>query len=94
MLLLLSAVRNCSTGQTKCPNNNVCLERRYLCDGENDCGGNEDENPLFCKNVSCTKGKCMGLFLNSGLDADFQSRFKVFCKKGDTLIALASQWGV
>ena len=49
----ISASRNCSEGQTKCPNSNICLDRRYLCDGENDCGGNEDENPMFCSNVTC-----------------------------------------
>lgn len=47
----------CEKGKTKCPNSNKCLARRYLCDGDDDCGDNSDENPLFCKSVACTDGK-------------------------------------
>ena len=54
---MFTAPKNCSEGQAKCPNNNICLDRRYLCDGDNDCGDNEDENPLFCKNFTCRKGR-------------------------------------
>lgn len=51
------ADRPCDKGETKCPNSNKCLARRYLCDGDDDCGDNSDENPLFCKSVACTGGK-------------------------------------
>lgn len=53
------ADRPCEKGKTKCPNSNKCLARRYLCDGDDDCGDNSDENPLFCKSVACTDGKIL-----------------------------------
>jgi hypothetical protein len=41
----------------KCPNTNVCIMRRWLCDGDNDCGDSADENQLFCNSVPCAAGQ-------------------------------------
>ena len=54
---ILSAPVKCEKGYVKCPNTNICLPRRYLCDGDNDCGNNEDESLLFCQNYACDEGR-------------------------------------
>lgn len=56
MFFISTADRTCEAGRTKCPSNNICLDRLYLCDGDNDCGDNADENPVFCEKVACKKG--------------------------------------
>lgn len=59
--LCIVAEITCESGKTKCPNSNKCLERRFLCDGDNDCGDNSDENPLFCRKVTCPSGNIVKL---------------------------------
>ena len=50
-------VCNSTLYDTKCPNTNVCIMRRWLCDGDNDCGDSADEQPLFCDSVPCSVGQ-------------------------------------
>ena len=39
-------------GQVKCPEQNLCIEHLWLCDGEADCDNGWDESPEVCKNCS------------------------------------------
>ena len=34
--------------QFKCEESNLCVWERYLCDGDNDCIDNSDEDPKHC----------------------------------------------
>lgn len=45
--LCLPANHSCPIDQFKCPNNR-CIPKRWLCDGTNDCGDNEDESNKTC----------------------------------------------
>lgn len=42
-----SANRSCPADQFKCLNNR-CIPKRWLCDGTDDCGSNEDESNRTC----------------------------------------------
>ena len=42
----------CRAGQVPCPNDPTrCISRRFVCDGDNDCGDNSDEQD--CHLVTC-----------------------------------------
>ena len=47
----------CKPGYMKCANSGICVSRRWLCDGDNDCGDNSDEEPVFCRITSCAPGE-------------------------------------
>nr|XP_054114114.1 low-density lipoprotein receptor-related protein 1B-like [Callithrix jacchus] len=56
---------SCPDDQFKCQNNH-CIPKRWLCDGTNDCGGNEDESNQTCTDrtcqvdqFSCGNGRCI-----------------------------------
>ena len=49
------AVERCGAKNVTCPRNHlkcktttICVEPYWLCDGDNDCGDNSDEDPLHC----------------------------------------------
>ncbi|XP_036361362.1 low-density lipoprotein receptor-related protein 2-like [Octopus sinensis] len=44
----------CPENKVKCPNSNICVRINLLCDGDDDCGDNSDENAMFCKAANCT----------------------------------------
>ncbi|CAG10095.1 unnamed protein product [Tetraodon nigroviridis] len=55
----------CPAGYFKC-NNNRCIPKRWLCDGTNDCGSNEDETNSTCSaqhcqvdQFPCMNGRCI-----------------------------------
>jgi low density lipoprotein-related protein 2 len=50
-------VCNSTIYDVKCPSTNVCIMRRWLCDGDNDCGDSADENQLFCNSIPCSAGQ-------------------------------------
>lgn len=52
----------CPTDRFKCKNNR-CIPLRWLCDGDNDCGNDEDESNTTC----------------SGTKTNWSSHSKVFC---------------
>ncbi|XP_067672345.1 neurotrypsin-like [Haliotis asinina] len=41
-------VGNCSVNQFLCRRKNTCMPRRWMCDGDNDCGDNTDESDVMC----------------------------------------------
>uniref|UniRef100_A0A6Q2Z9X6 EGF-like domain-containing protein n=1 Tax=Esox lucius TaxID=8010 RepID=A0A6Q2Z9X6_ESOLU len=60
-----SANHSCRIDQFKCLNNR-CIPKRWLCDGTNDCGSNEDESNNTCSaqacqpnQFSCRNGRCI-----------------------------------
>lgn len=54
--LLLSLLqpnrRECSPFEFEC-GNSVCIPRKFVCDGDNDCGDNSDETSEHCKSALC-----------------------------------------
>ncbi|KAK4315792.1 hypothetical protein Pmani_013000 [Petrolisthes manimaculis] len=43
----------CPPNHLKCENTTICVEPFWLCDGDNDCGDNSDEDLLHCSDRSC-----------------------------------------
>jgi len=46
---MLWTAPKCKPHYTMCPSGRRCVPTCYMCDGENDCGDNSDENPHFCR---------------------------------------------
>ncbi|VDN42666.1 unnamed protein product [Gongylonema pulchrum] len=44
--------RECSPFEFEC-GNSVCIPRKFICDGDNDCGDNSDETNEHCKSALC-----------------------------------------
>ena len=55
--LQISAPVECSAGFVQCMNSSVCVSRRWLCDGDDDCGDGSDENSVFCEETTCSTGQ-------------------------------------
>lgn len=47
--------------QFHCPNQNLCINRQYLCDGDNDCADGADETNCTCTHTQfkCNDGRCI-----------------------------------
>lgn len=50
VLPIITDNRSCPADQFKCLNNR-CIPKRWLCDGTNDCGNNEDESNFTCSGM-------------------------------------------
>jgi len=49
MHALCAVAEICSAGDVQCPGGSgVCIVEEQLCDGNNDCGDNSDEDEQFC----------------------------------------------
>lgn len=53
-LLVLLVNHSCPGDQFKCQSNR-CIPKRWLCDGANDCGNNEDEFNETCSGKMCER---------------------------------------
>lgn len=43
----------CRPNEFQCDDRVTCINKRWLCDGEQDCPRGEDETQPNCKNVTC-----------------------------------------
>lgn len=47
-LFLAALYRNCSESEFRCKNDK-CIQGKWRCDHDNDCGDLSDEDPNYCK---------------------------------------------
>ncbi|KAG1701225.1 Low-density lipoprotein receptor-related protein 2 [Nymphon striatum] len=45
--------RTCPGNHIKCRSTNICVEPYWLCDGDDDCGDNSDEDSVICSTKTC-----------------------------------------
>ena len=55
MVFYLFAGRNhtCPSTHMQCKTTAICVEPYWLCDGDNDCGDNSDEDEIHCSARTC-----------------------------------------
>jgi hypothetical protein len=44
---------SCVQAEYQCKDGITCIHRSWVCDGEQDCPGGDDEKPPVCQNVTC-----------------------------------------
>lgn len=64
MFLNISDQLTCSDEEFTC-NNNKCITKRWVCDGDNDCGDNSDE--LNCGKVAVFSPPVKHFFITQSL---------------------------
>lgn len=51
--IIIRRESSCVQAEYQCKDGITCIHRSWVCDGEQDCPGGDDEKPPICQNVTC-----------------------------------------